>query len=282
MDQNAILAEIDRVTIEPDRFGRIHPVVTLNEFSYLSDEASAVHLPRVEDVLAGNYRDGDVIELSFVNQLPQPGRVLHRPDTPELDIDRDIARLNAGLCTYCHAPLTRRNRNLYCDNPSCCMTNYYRMLHASQTQVLDLPIDSYGLQFLHAHYTCAADTPVAALLNLGREELSDIVEDDCVDRALEIFTHRHQQLHGQGWSREVQLVTQGRFLDALSLQGLYRANIGRLQTQLARNAWQWSDLPSVLTDGSVLRSYDIPPQDAREIVHSARLRATEVEAFTKL
>lgn len=286
MDRESSFAQIKNINIEPDRFGRLHPKIYFDNFSIRSEWPIEIPLNTIDDLLREDYRVGDVVEIKFVGVIPHIGRVLLREEDPKFDdkkqtINHELGLWHAMECVWCHGPLTQKHVSLYCDNPSCDLVNYARVQYACSPGSLDLPIHPHGLNYICSHVINPTETPIIDVLNLGRAELSEIVEDDCVDEALAMLNNRHCLLHGNGHPIEIQALAQRKFLDALSLQGLYRTNVDHLQKQLMEQRYRWQDLHHVLTDPRILTRYGVSPRDARDIAQAAMLRSEEVQAFSR-
>ena len=278
---DTISAILDHVEIVPDRFGRLEPslcaITDLHEWpGYIK-----FTLPSIEELLKRGYREGDTVSVCLLkNRQPKVGKVLTVTDQKDTQIDEDLKYLREGKCPNCTEPLINKSDTLYCINDACSLVVHSRLLYACKPEVLNLNSD---ITYLVDHFVnLGTSRGITEFLTLGREQLSECLGDDDVEHMLKIFRKRHAQLHGHGYSKIVQNNTQGRFIDALSVRGLYRRHIQLLQQQLAKNAWRWIDLPSVLTDMPSLVRYGISRSDARSIVGSARRRLIEIDAFSKL
>lgn len=279
-------ATLERVGINPDRFGRMQPMLTATTDGRLFPEEVSFTLPTIDALVMGGYREGDMVAVNYIpaTSTPRLGVIVARETHvgPE-DLDSDLRHLKAGLCTFCGGLLRTHYNELYCDNPECCASTLERMHYACQPGVLDLPFDDQDLHFVHRElHGCGTGAGIAGMLQLGRDELNDYLSEEDAEYVLNILRTRHAQLHGHGYPQDVRTLAQGRFLDALSLRGLYRSHVRRLQTGLAQNTWRWNDLPSVLTDQKALITAGIPRVDARDIVEAAELRLDEIDAFSRL
>ena len=285
MTQSQTTVVIEHITIPPNRFGRLHPRIfaeTPEDYNSNLD----IELSSIDDVIKRDYRKGDVVELNYIGTIPQLGKILQPTKITfptESSLDHELRIVRSGRCTSCYNPLTCRNGNLYCDNTTCSYKNIDRLVYACGHRILDLPVGKLDLAYWYSDQCSDIVAPVTQLLTAERDILNQLAKDeDELNYILDTFVTRHNQLHGYTYPDEVQLITQGRFLNALSLRGLYQSNINHLQTGLAYANWQWKDLPTVLTDSKKLQSLGIPQKDAREIVQSTLLGIDEVASFANL
>ena len=274
-------AVLDRIILGPDRFGRIRPMIIADETTASVDDTLTVMLQTPEDLLVKDYHEGDVVRLEFNGSIPRLGAVVQKTTTPRHSARTGWREYHDHTCNHCYQPLSQRNGSFFCDNPYCTCANYYRLLHACHSRVLDIPITHQNLAHLYAGFE-EESTPITALLNTSRHDLCEVIWDECIDATLEIITNRHNQLYGRGYSPDVKFFAQGRFLDALSLNGLYQSNIRKLQKGLETNALYWEELPDILSSERMLISLKIPIRDAREITASTIRHIDEVVAFSKL
>ena len=274
-------AVLDRITLGPDRFGRIRPALVAVETSASVEDTINILLPSTNDLLVKDYREGDVVKLEYNGYIPRLGPVIQRSPSSHHSERTGWREYQNKICNHCYQPLSQRNESLFCDNPYCTCANYYRLLHACSPRALDLPITRQDIAHLYTQFE-EESTPITALLNTSRQELCETLWDECIEDTLRILTNRHDQLHGRGYSPEVQLFAQGRFLDALSLRGLYARNIHKLQEGLKKKRFSWQELHGVLTDKEMLVSLSIPIRDAKEIAASAMHHIDEVLSFASL
>ena len=277
--------EIRTIEIIPDRFGRLYPNIVV----VITDTDTKCHLNiplSIDDLIKLDYQEGDIVELSFVGRIPRLGRVIKSIWDPTIHSKYSAASLMSNKnnrCNYCTYPLIVRNRECYCDNPTCYFKNIAKLEYACHSSVLNLPVDPFNLSIWYTHVCEDVAAPVTTLLTTERNVLSCINDNpDEMDYLADLFVTRHNQLYGYAYSSKIQNFTQGRFIDALSLRGLYQNNITDLQRGLAQNRWRWSDLPDILTDTKHLQKYDISSRNARDIKQSALIGIDEITSFASL
>jgi len=281
---SSIQAKIESVTISPNRFGLLKPVVTARIENPLQEDVLQFTLPTIKDVLIKPYREGDVVTVEYTSNIPRLGETVIGVNRDIGDpVDEDLKRIQQRLCPYCGSSLALRSGGLYCNNPECSMVILNRIQYACQPGVLDLPFTVNDLQFILYPSLEGSQSSVSlvTILTFGRTDLEEFADDSKIDDILEILRTRHAQLHGLGYDRRIQTLTQGRFLDALSLQGLMRSHIRRLQKGLSEDILRWSDLSNILTDHMSLIASGIPSCDVRDIIEAAKLRRYEIDALSK-
>ena len=280
LEKPRLTIEIDSIIVGPDRLGRMHPTVHLYETSIDENELVSISIPSIPDLLAANYKENDIVELNFTSYIPRLGKIIK--SSRNNYIPNGLKEVNNKRCSACGTALMQSNNNLYCENPECEETNFNRLLYACRKDVLDLPLSKTDITYLLPRIFESAITPIVELLNTNIDMLSSVIGEE---KALSFITSsgkRHLQLYGCGYSRTVQCVVQERFIDALSLRGLFRSDLKKLRIGLENNKWEWKDLPNLLTDPYELCKLFISPQDSNTIVRSAKNRIEEVIAFSVL
>jgi NAD-dependent DNA ligase len=268
-------AVLSVVSIEPDRFGRLRPVIGFEDRIHRTDTLFWTSLPTIEDLQQHGYDQGDVVDVTYTAEIPRLGKILRK------STDTDRSPWNQTLhCESCTGRLVERHGQRYCGNEWCQSTTLYRILYACTPTVLDLPIDRDDAEWLCLSVGFPLTLPT--LLTLGREEFNEIVSNTDVDLILRALCARRNQLHGIGYPSDVQSLAQTRFLDALSLNGLHRTNSRRLQKGLSAQDWLWTDLEQVLTHHPTLRGFGISRRDAQEIVDHTNRRREEIQAYAEL
>jgi hypothetical protein len=89
------------------------------------------------------------------------------------------------------------------------------------------------------------------------------------------------RLFGRGCSQEEQLLVQSKFLDALSITGLYNKDRMKIHKELQDRTWCWENLTEVLTDTGFLVKCGIVAQDARVITKHALNRIVELDTLAR-
>ena len=271
-------AIIEQIDIKPDRFGRLHPSITCHDDN---GEILEINDLCLDEVSSNNYCENDIVGISREEVIPRISHIIRKVnDQAPSEITHT---LHTEKCGVCYSPLVRRKLSLYCLNPTCCVTNLNKLRHACSPRILDLPFEIHEIERLHDIIGCPSTTPISTILTAGREDLSSVITDEFdLDRVLDTLKTRHQQLHGIGYSPEIQKIAQGRFMEALSIQGLHDRNISLMIKHLQKDRWRWNQLFDVLTTPTELRSFKIPEDNIRDIVSLARIHGDEVKAFANL
>ena len=276
------LAFVKQIDILPDRFGRIRPIL-ITEPYYGPEDTLEIPLPQLDDLLVRGYEEGDVIKLIRAGPVALADRIVERSESPTDNYSnhpQNLQRLSHNQCPYCSQSLVFYCNEFYCNNPRCGNTNIERVFHACSPSVLDLPISRDELASIQNDVYWNDPYPLISFLHSGRDELYELGwNEEYLEQLLQDFTMRYNQLHGHGCSREVQLMTQGRFIDALSLRGLYTKNIRQLQNGLSNGYLSWQTLPMILMDSKSLMVLGIPPDNAAEIALAAQQRSVELLQF---
>lgn len=267
--------KIAAVEIEPDRYGRMRPVISSDDVNRHECEFYTIALPSIEYLKAMDYNVGDVVELNFIKGIPQIGRILEKAEHIKLNIDHE-----RQYCQHCGSRLQQKQKQFYCSDVHCETRIINRMIYASSRQSLDLPFDWRTIAQLVLNGNVIKDLP--SFLGLTRDDLMTYYDTELIDFILNKITKRLNMLHGcRSVPNEVQNLTQGRFLDALSLNGLHKRNIKYLREGLWRKQFIWSDLAQALTDHSLLSQLDIHPQDVIEIIKDAKSRLYELDSIAR-
>jgi NAD-dependent DNA ligase len=265
---------ISSIEAEPDRYGRVRPVIASDEVTRHEMEYYTISLPRLESLFEQGYQVGDVVELKFMNKIPQLGRVVEKTDRSTQEGP------NMRQCYSCGAPFQRRGSQLYCPDELCQVKLLNRMLHACSKPVLDIPLDRHGLSYFITVERSVHD--LHTLFDLDRSMLSRVYDHNVIDVILNALRVRMDQVQGYNWvNKETQNTAQAKFLDALSLNGLHANNIRKLRRSLWEGDWHWENLPQVLTSHDLLRRQGLPGQDVADIVNSATARLHELVALVK-
>jgi len=278
IEQTPIEVVIDIVNIEPDRFGYLRPMIGFEEVSRHQDDLCFQSLPTIAELYRRSYKEGDVVEVRYVGGVPHLGPVIRNHADPA-PADWGYS-LRKGLCESCQQKLTIRQGGLRCDNPFCMSINLYRVLYACAPNVLDIPFDSKDLFYL----CVSSDYPITlpSLLTFGKSDLQQFLPNSEINAMVETLRTRRNQLHGIGYQQDVQSIAQKRFLDAISIAGLHRKNIQRLQTRLVNKDWYWGELHQVLTRPNMLRRFGLDKHDALDIAEQAKHRQDELQAYAEL
>lgn len=273
VDEAPSVIKIDAIEAEPDRFGRIRPVIASNEVTRYEYEFYTIDMLTPQHLKQAGYQVGDIVEVSFINKIPRLGKIIER--TSKIPSDP----LGFGVCHACATPFTRKHGQLYCTKIDCTSTVFNRMLHANKKKVLDLPFDWHTLYNLVTQDGTVNDLP--SLFNLDTHKLRGYFDEEGIDLITRTLHKRIAQLNGECYSGAIQNIAQRRFLDALSVVGLHGENVKRLGDSLGDGDWQWSELPLVLTDPSLLRSCGISGNDVVTIVASAKPRIAEFDTLVR-
>jgi hypothetical protein len=282
---NHPVATIDSVSIEPDRFGRLRPVI-LTDIG--QPDPLMIDLSCITELQKRDYVRGDLVEFRKIGNVPVLGAIVKRRSEiiglNHADGLDDLNMLQMGSCTRCAKPLVSWKGELYCINTGCYERNMNRLLYANSPRVLDLQLPpGYIASIHHDLFSQVEEAPVAKLLTVAPEDLLSMGMDYVdVDRIIDVFRTRHAQLHGIGFSPEIQLIAQRRFLDALQLRGLYDYNLTILINALAQKRWWWHQLASVLSSPVQLRALGISAVDARDIAQSAAIERQELLELARL
>lgn len=264
--------KINAIEIEPDRYGRIRPIIAFDEITKYNLEHYTIDLLTLDELKENEYQVNDIVEIKFIHHIPKLGNI----------IQRDLIKndpLQIKTCYACGSKFIKRSNQFYCTNIKCSSTIFYRMLYANSKNVLNLPFDWHSLHDLVMMQGIVIDLP--SLFNLDRSILIGLFDSELVELTLNTLRTRIAQLNGDGFNSVIQNKTQGKFLDALSISGLHQANIKKLQKSLREGDWQWPELSYVLTNPDVLISNGIPKTDVLEIIDSAMLRILELDTLTR-
>jgi len=267
---------INHIAIDPDRFGRLHPVVFFSATPHHGQIVQQAHLKSLQDLKQRNYAVGDLIELHFVGSHPILGKIL----VPAKPTDRRLVSTEPLLCKSCHLKLFYHNGQPYCPDYNCPWSVYARTLYATQPHVLDLPFGSETLNYLIWGQEYLTDFPSMLFLE-PKTAFEGILGDHEIEIITDALKRRLDQLFGRGFSPEVQNLAQYRFLDAFSIPGLHRTNLKRLRAGLRQAQWVWNDLPHVLTDVTMLRSLGISKSYVVTILKYASERIMELDALSR-
>lgn len=264
---------IDTIEPEPDRYGRVRPIITTNEVSRHEYEYYTITLPRMDTLDTEGYETGDIVELEFIYNAPRLGKILKKSSIKQPPVEK-------VSCLYCHIPFIKKHGQLYCVDSGCPSAVFNRVVYASSKRALDLPFEQRALNHMVLMNGSVYDIP--SLLAVDRQVLMPHYDTDMQDRILSTVKRRLHMLNGgHKITDEVKNLTQGRFLDALSLGGLHEQNIRRLRHSLWVGDFAWAELPLVLTDRASLLKAGLVHLDADEIIGNARARLRELEALVK-
>ena len=259
--------------IEPDRFGRLHSVIKVNPFLHNNFRIDTIHLNTIDEGFSVVHTEGTDIEIEMVGNCPL---LSHTTQNKSRGI---TAECIYDYCYSCNRYLVARQNGLYCPNDNCLRTTVARLTHATRYTVLDLPITNSLLTHSVFERKVVVDLP--SLLNLDISDTDKFYakhESEYIISALQL---RLESLYRHTNSSEEHSVTQGKFLDALSVAGLYNRNRLQLHDRLHNQAWAWSNLAEVLTDIGFLVQSGIDRSDARIIVQHAENRIHELDTLAR-
>jgi NAD-dependent DNA ligase len=275
-DRPARGVRINHIATDPDRFGRIHPVVLFSATPHHGHLIQEAHLNTIEDLKTRNYSVGDTVQLNTIGSHYTLGSII----SPASVDERRPYTTEPTMCTSCHLYLVDRHGQPHCPEENCPRTVYARTLYATHPHVLDLPFGCETLRYLIWGRECITDFP--SMFFLDAETISRNVHgDDEIEIILDALSRRLDQLFGRGYPPDVQAIAQYRFLDALSIDGLHRKNLKRLREGLQKKTWTWGELPHILTDPSTLRSMAITRTDIPTIVACANERIMELDCLSR-
>ncbi len=274
-----VRAIIDAIDLEADRFGRVRPVLSVQE-RYLPEER--FHTITLDDVKAleqRGYQPGDVVDLHQIGSIARLGRLVERSKRSAV-ADRLAAR-QLRFCHHCQEPLRVRHGQFYCLNDGCPIVTWDRLQYACSPQALHIPFEAGTLQYM---VLCADDTPntVPQLLTATPAELAKTLSGETLEEVLLAIQHIRDILEGLYNQPTLQTHARGRLLDALSIRGLYQPSILKLQHGLLQKIWHWSDLADVLTDAKLLTRLGIPRVDQHSILDHTKRRHAELVHCSKL
>lgn len=270
-DKDAIITNI---SLEPDRFGRIRPRIE-TDATYPSEyDHRRTSLEDIDDLINRNYARGDQIAITYIGTLPILGRVLKKRNPKTLNT------LLPGVCPCCSLKLLQnRTRQLYCTNVHCASVVIERLVYACSPSVLNLPFSRHAISYFVRD--CHLVDDLASLLHLSHSQLMQYYDLEHIDH-IEKSCRRRLELVKQAApeKEEVQDMV-FRFLVALSLPGLYKNNVRRLVRAFVAEKWEWGELPEILTDAGMLKSFGIYFLDAFMIAREAKNRLTELDALVR-
>lgn len=255
---------IKHITAEHDRFGRIHSVVEISPIIRNETKISKIHLTELDDLLYTKYKVDEVIELPFIGNIPR------------FNSSNNHFR---DYCYCCNKFLINKYGGLYCPNENCSKTIVARLIYAARKPLLDLPICKETLEDIVLSSDFVNDLPSLLCVDINQlDELFDRTESELIVSALQL---RMDRLFGRGCSQEEQLLVQSKFLDALSITGLYNKDRMKIHKELQDRTWCWENLTEVLTDTGFLVKCGIVAQDARVITKHALNRIVELDTLAR-
>lgn len=260
------VAFVSSISIEPDRFGRIHPHMTLQIMQDKS-HVMKIELPFLEDLLVRDYREKDLIDVTLVNNVICLGDIIERDHMNHSAFETVVAN---SCCSYCTQKLTRHNGQFYCENPTCFRQNYNRLLH--MCRILNIPANEHS--FIYPHF--ASEMTLAEFLDLNEPNLRHFLKEEYLPDVRNAIADNIFLLHDND------VVTMEKLLDALSLRGLFSRHINKIVESISSGKYSWKNLPEILTTPSLLGRIGIPPQDTFTIKRSAMLRLKEIRRFSDL
>lgn len=271
--------QITKISIDPDRFGRLHPVIWFYPIPHAAQSISRVHLSSIDQLLARGYAVGDQVHLSIVGDYPFLGRIILRVR----DEDRWPLTTVPDYCHHCQRPLVMRDGQRYCREVSCPQTIYARLTYG--VRALGLPFRREDISYLVWYRELVQDLP--SLLFITAEDLAGDTDegasyfDKDEAEALVEQTQEHVADLLNPHEPEMRFATQNTILDALSISGLYRADRRKLADHLYRGHWDWTNLPEIMTNPADLRRCGIAKADALAIARTARDRITELDGLAR-
>ncbi|CAK9253469.1 unnamed protein product [Sphagnum jensenii] len=271
-----VVGVLDCVEAEPDRTGRIRPVLTYTNYAREDKDVIQQDLIDLEDLAIRNYAVDDVVEITFPAGIPRLGRIIRKGVSDEPNPITTL--LKTKDCPCCRRKLSKRGNQLYCYSPSCPSVLIERLAYACSPPVLDIPITYNDLVHMVFEYEEGV-LNLPRLLSLGYSDFFKYMGTPEAGTIVETLKTRHRQFYGVGYPSDVKFITQGRFLDALSLRGMSRNNVALLQIALSKDKLHWSEIAHVLRDRRFLRKLDIPKDDVVDIVVDATYRKSELKDY---
>ncbi len=280
-------ARILHIDIEADRYGRLRPCIWLsalwNPRARQQLEQPRLYLDSLAQLTDANYQTGDTVTVRYYGAIP---KLIKRRDVLYRSV-RPPAVLT-DRCPHCHAPLKREHGQYYCGAEHCPLKLYAQLRYAIRPDVLDLPFDKdildeiiWGRELIDdVSSLCFLDQPVLAGLSLHADEI-DVIVDVLQNRQRMLAGYYQPQTPQDPTPVQVQRLTRGRFLEALSLPGLYRPTIQCLLEHLDQRHWTWDDLAHLLIDHTALTHYGVAIADARLIKRHAYSRGLEFDRLSR-
>ena len=266
--------KINKINIDPDRFGRIRPVVWIDTVPHPAGGLiSSVELPTIEQLYERGYAGGDHVQLKVIGNQVQLNNIIHKAD----EAYRWYTAEPKHYCHHCQKNLVTRDGSLYCPDPNCPRTTFARLVYASR--VLQLPFRDDDIAFLHLAKEAIQDIP--SMLFLTKEQLiGPIYHPDEAEMVADALSERVTALLNPD-SLDNLLTTKGKVLNALSIPGLFQDGQRKLIHHLSNGYWNWENLPSLLNSAQDLNEFGVGRSDARRIARHAADRVEELDGISR-
>ena len=270
-DKDVLLTNI---SLEPDRFGRIRPKVETSSTYPSEHDHRRISLEDIDDLLRRDYARGDRVAVTYIGTLPILGKVLMKRGA------RQLNTLLPSTCPCCSTKLVHdRSRQFHCTNPHCTSVVIERLVYACSPSVLNLPFSRHAIMYFVRD--CRMVDDLASLLHLSYGRLMQYYDPEHIDHIKKSCRHRLSVVRYDAPTKEDVQDMVFRFLMALSITGLFKNNVKRLLAAFIAGKWEWRDLPEILTDPGVLKSYGIYFLDAVIIAREAKVRLAELDALAR-
>ena len=264
---------INKISIDPDRFARQHPVVWFDTIIHRNMMFDCVHLKDIQTLYDHGYAVGDLVRLRMAGSFPILGPIIAK----STENDRRSMFEIVSYCYSCQKPLIERNGQWYCNGVNCSRTLLARLLYS--THVLNLGYSRDDLNYLIYYQELVQNLP--SLLFLSEDDLiGPYYERDEAVSLIEWSQARISDMLNP-YDSETRLLTQSQIMDALSIVGLFKSDQKKLIEPLSRGFWTWNNLPDILTSANDLYRFGIERSDAFIIAHHAADRVEELDSLAR-